>query len=79
METIDKQSIIKKFETEVVRQQERLKVVDEKILSLQKELGLTDDELTMENIQQMADKASALLAEEEKKLASYLEEYEQLG
>lgn len=79
METVDKQSIIRKFETEVVRQQERLKVVDEKIEELQKELGLSAKELNIESVQGMVDKVEERLKIESEKLEEYLKEYEQLG
>lgn len=73
---MNKQELITKYEKEVAVQKERLASAKKKVEELGKQLGLSEGELTLENVQKLHDKLSKEVSEKEKELEALIDEYE---
>lgn len=73
---MNKQELISKYEKEVAVQKERLASAKKKVEELGTQLGLSEEELTLENVQKLHDKLSKEVSEKEKELEALIDEYE---
>lgn len=78
MDIKKKEELLKKFESEVTVQKERLRSNKEEINSLCEELGIDPKEATEEYIDSLLKETNDAIEQQEKELEGLLKEYEEL-